>query len=97
VELAPRQNPYLGNGMDTYPGSKPFSEATAQAIDEEVLRIIHEAHDEAKRLLTKYRRELDALAKALLEKETLDEEEILKVTGLTPAPALPVKKMLAQE
>jgi len=97
VELAPRQNPYLGNGMDTYPGSKPFSEATAKAIDDEVLRIIHEAHDEARRLLTKYRKELDALAKALLEKETLDEQEILKVTGLTPAPPLPVKKMLAQE
>jgi cell division protease FtsH len=40
------------------------------------------------RLLTKYRKELEALAGALLERETLDEEEILEVTGLPPAPPL---------
>ena len=40
----------------------------------------------ARRLLTKYRGELEALARALLERETLDEEEILEVTGLPPAP-----------
>jgi cell division protease FtsH len=39
-------------------------------------------------LLRQHRSRLDALAKALLEKETLDEEEILKVTGLPPAPRL---------
>ena len=40
------------------------------------------------RLLTKYRKELEALAGALLERETLDEGEILEVTGLPPAPPL---------
>jgi cell division protease FtsH len=58
------------------------SEHTAQAIDDEVLRIIAECHDEARRLLRDHRKELDALANALLEKETLNEEEIVKVTGL---------------
>jgi cell division protease FtsH len=53
-----------------------------------VLRIIDESHKEARRLLTKHRHELDALAQALLEHETLDEEEILKVTSLPPAPPL---------
>jgi cell division protease FtsH len=86
VQLAPRENPYLGAGG--YPGEKPFSEETARAIDEEVLRIIDESHEEALRLLTKHRKELDALAQALLEHETLDEEEILEVTGLPPAPPL---------
>ena len=71
--------------MGGYPGEKPFSEETARAIDEEVLRIMDESHDEARRLLTKHRKELDALAQALLEQETLDEEEILKVIGLPPA------------
>jgi cell division protease FtsH len=86
VQLAPRENPYLGGGG--FPSEKPFSEETARAIDEEVLRIMDESHEEALRLLTKHRKELDALAQALLERETLDEEEILEVTGLPPAPPL---------
>ncbi|GGG28049.1 ATP-dependent zinc metalloprotease FtsH [Pontibacter amylolyticus] len=94
VQLAPRQNQYLGNNMGSFPGAKPFSEATAEAVDKEVLRIINEAHEEAQRLLTKYRKELDALAHALLERETLDEQEILEVTGLPPAPPLQSRKII---
>ena len=87
VELAPRDNPYLA-GPGGYGGVKPFSEETAQAIDAEVRRIIGESHDEAKRLLNLHRKQLDALAEALLARETLNEQEILEVTGLPPAPAL---------
>jgi cell division protease FtsH len=86
VQLAPKQNPYLG-GVEGYGASKPFSDETARAIDLEVQRIISDSHDEAKRLLLLHRRELDALAAALLERETLDESEILEVTGLSPAPS----------
>jgi cell division protease FtsH len=92
VQLAPRENPYLG-GPGGYGTEKPFSEETARIVDSEVLRIINECHDEARRLLTKYRGELDALAGALLERETLDEEEILEVTGLPPAPPLENRKV----
>src|ERR671917_538214 len=56
VQLAPRENVFLGGG---YPSEKPFSEETARAIDEEVLRIIDESHKEACRLLTKHRIELE--------------------------------------
>jgi cell division protease FtsH len=87
VDFAPRDNPYLG-GSGVYGGEKSFSEETARIVDSEVLRIIGECHDEARRLLTEHRKELEALAEALLERETLDEEEILKVTGLPPAPPL---------
>jgi cell division protease FtsH len=87
VQLAPRENPYLGDS-NGYGGTKPFSEETAAVIDAEVLKIIGESHDEAKRLLTKHRQQLDALVEALLARETLNEEEILEVTGLPPAPAL---------
>jgi cell division protease FtsH len=87
VQLAPRENPYLGT-MAGYDGTRPFSEETARTIDAEVRRIISDSHDEARRLLSEHRRELDALANALLERETLDEQEILEVTGLPPAPAL---------
>jgi cell division protease FtsH len=86
VQLAARENPYLGVGG--YGAAKPFSEATAAAIDAEVRTIMHESHEEAKRLLTEHRRQLDALAEALLARETLNEQEILAVTGLPPAPAL---------
>ncbi len=88
VQLAPRENPYLG-GAGAYMGEKPFGEATAQAIDAEVGAIIRESHEEAKRLLTDHRKQLDALAEALLAKETRDEQQILEVTGLPRAPALP--------
>ena len=87
VQLAPRENPYL-SGPNGYGGARPFSEETAAAIDAEVLKIIGESHDEAKRLLTVHRQPLDALVEALLSRETLNEQEILEVTGLPPAPAL---------
>jgi len=87
VQLAPRENPYLG-GSGGYTGEKPFSEATGEAIDAEVRKIIDESHEEAKRLLTEHRKQLDALAEALVARETLNEQEILEVTGLPPAPQL---------
>src|SRR5215207_3805591 len=92
VELAPRENPYLG-GPGGYSAEKHFSEETARIVDSEVHRIIGECHDEARRLLTEHRKELEALARALLERETLDEEEILDVTGLPPAPPLENRKV----
>jgi len=87
VQLAPRENPYL-SGPEGYAGAKPFSEQTAVTIDDEVRRIIGDSHDEATRLLVKHRKSLDALAAALLARETLNEEEILEVTGLPAAPPL---------
>ena len=89
VQLAPRENPYLAgrSGMEGFGGSRPFSEETAQAIDAEVHRIISESHAEARRLLEMHRAALDTLAGALLARETLDEREILAVTGLSRVPA----------
>src|SRR5205823_2186471 len=84
----PRENPFLGGGGSQSPFgfSKPYSETTATLIDDEVRRILQQNYDEAVRLLREHRRELDALAEALLERETLVEGEILAVTGLRPAP-----------
>ncbi len=94
VQLAPRENPYLGTSGG-FVGSKPFAEETARIIDSEVHRIIDECYGEAKRLLVAHRRELDALVRALVTRETLNEEEILEVTGLPPAPALESAPMRA--
>jgi cell division protease FtsH len=87
VQLAPRENPYLA-GPNGYGGARQFSEETAEAIDAEVLRIINESHEEARRQLSAHRKQLDALVEALLARETLNEQEIHEVTGLPPAPAL---------
>jgi cell division protease FtsH len=87
VQLAPRENPYL-NSMGNVPTSRSVSEETARAIDVAVHDIIARSHDEAHRLLLEHRKQLDALATALLARETLDEGEILQVTGLPPAPPL---------
>jgi cell division protease FtsH len=92
LQLAPRENPYL-NGPAAYAGAKPFSEETAQVIDAEMQKIINESHEQAKRLLTLHRKELDALAQALVTRETLNEQEILEVTGLPPAPPLDSARM----
>jgi cell division protease FtsH len=59
-----------------------YSETTSQTIDAEVRRIVEECQSEADRLLAKHRAQLDALANALLEAESLDESEIRKVTGI---------------
>ena len=89
VQLAPRENPYLAgqNGLDGFGGSRAFSEDTARVIDAEVHRIISESHAEARRLLEMHRAALDTLATELLARETLDEQEILAVTGLARIPS----------
>jgi cell division protease FtsH len=86
VALAPRGSAFL-DGVPSG-GEKPYSEETAREIDAEVRGIIRESHEKARRLLTEHRRELDMLAGALLEHETLDEQEILEITKLSRAPRL---------
>src|SRR5262249_26227441 len=92
VQLAPRENPYL-NMPNGYGGTTQVSEETAKAIDDEVRKIINESYDEAKRLLTHHRKQLDALAEALVARETLNEQEILQVTGLPRGRALETGKL----
>jgi cell division protease FtsH len=92
VQLAPRENPYLAS-LDGMSAARTVSEETARIIDLEVQRIIDECHDEAARLLGEHRVPLDRLATALLERETLDEREILEVTGLPAAPPLSTNRI----
>src|SRR5437667_3469430 len=87
VTLAPREDPFLGrNPYGGFGDSKPYSEATAEVVDGEVERILQECYAEGVRLLREHRDSLDRLANSLLERETLDEPEIIRVTGIRPAP-----------
>jgi cell division protease FtsH len=63
---------------------RPYSEATAGLIDDEVRRISEECLADAERLLTEHRPQLDLLAHALLKNDSLDERQILDVTGIKP-------------
>jgi cell division protease FtsH len=56
---------------------RDYSEAVAQEIDAEVSRIVQEAHDRAREVLTKYSETLDRIAKELIELETLDADEFV--------------------
>lgn len=56
-----------------------LSPQTKERIDEEVRRIIEQARKDATEILKKKRVELDRIAEALVEYETLDQEEIQKV------------------
>jgi cell division protease FtsH len=58
---------------------RDYSEEVARQIDEEVQSIINTAHNLAREILTKNKRKLDLLAKALITRETLEGKELEKV------------------
>jgi cell division protease FtsH len=62
------------------------SERTRQRVDDEIKRIVGEAHDDAVRLLEHNRSRLDALAAALIRDETLDQPQAYAAAGLEPPP-----------
>jgi cell division protease FtsH len=59
--------------------SRDFSEATAQEIDREVRRIVDEGYERAKALIMKHADKVEILAKALLEYETLDANQVREI------------------
>ena len=68
-------------------GNEPYSEHVAMQIDAEVARIIDEAKAKAEKVITEHRVALDAIAKELIEKETVERaefEKILIANGITP-------------
>jgi len=70
-----------------FPGTDGgVSEHTKQLVDAEVRRIVDECYDEAVAKLRGNRDKLDALAKALLERETLDEADAYRVAGVAGRP-----------
>ncbi|HUI47160.1 MAG TPA: ATP-dependent zinc metalloprotease FtsH [Acidimicrobiia bacterium] len=56
--------------------TRDYSDETARVIDEEVERILRDEEDRCRKVLTEYRPGLDAVAKALRERETLSGEEV---------------------
>src|ERR687894_2522017 len=88
--------PFLGRDM----GSEPdYSDEIAREIDDEIRRVIEEAHQRAREILTDNREGLDRVSKILLERETIDKDQFERLlagedegTGCpeeAPAPPLP--------
>ena len=71
--------PFLGYAIAS---GRDYSDDTAAKLDAEIKRIIDVAYQETRELLEDHRDELDALADALLGKETVEREEILRIMGI---------------
>jgi len=81
--MSPKVGPLnYGDGDGGLVQQRPYGEATAQLIDDEMRRIADECLADAEKLLTEHRSQLDALAQALLRNDSLDEAGIIEVTGL---------------
>jgi cell division protease FtsH len=76
--------PFLNLSMPS--GPKEYSEGTAQAIDEEVTKLLADAQTRVRETLTAQRPALEALAKMLLEKETIDRAALDQVLAGRTAP-----------
>jgi cell division protease FtsH len=88
--MSPKVGPLNLSDGDASALQKPYSEATGQLIDDEIRRIAEECLVDAERLLTEHRSQLDVLAKALLKNDSLDEQQILQVTGIGAQPVAAV-------
>jgi cell division protease FtsH len=68
------------------PGASETSPQTQYLIDEEVKRMVEEAHVEVTQLLSEHRDQLESLARALLEAETLDAADAYAAAGVEMRP-----------
>ena len=75
---------YDSSGQNEYGFTKPFSEKTAQTIDEEVRELIEQSYRRAKQVLQENKEKLIRLAELLLEKEVLFREDLELVFGKRP-------------
>src|SRR6266568_359626 len=72
---------FLGGGGGQGLSSRPFAEATQAIIDGEVARLLREAEHAAVELIRSHRPELGRLVNLLLEKETVDGDEVYRIVG----------------
>lgn len=75
---------YDSSGNNEYGFTKPYSEETAQKIDEEISKIIEEQYQRAVKLLADHKDKLTELADRLLEKEVIFKDDLEKIFGKRP-------------
>ena len=72
---------YDSSGQQEYSLSKPYSETTAQMIDEEASKIIETVYERAKKIIEENKTNIEALANLLLEKEVIFREDVENIFG----------------
>jgi cell division protease FtsH len=75
---------YDSSGQNEYGFTKPYSEDTAQVIDQEISKLVEEQYIRAIDVLKKNKDKLIALAERLLEKEVIFKEDLVKIFGSRP-------------
>lgn len=75
---------YDSTGQQEYSLQKPYSEKTAQAIDEQVHSLIESCYEKAKTILSEHKTQLDELAALLLEREVIFTEDVERILGKRP-------------
>ncbi|CCH55520.1 ATP-dependent metalloprotease FtsH [Fibrisoma limi BUZ 3] len=75
---------FYDSKQSEYAFNKPYSEETAKHIDEEVRKIVDQAYNRTKELLSEKREALDIIAKELLEKEILYQNDLERLIGKRP-------------
>jgi cell division protease FtsH len=77
-----------GDGRSMWPGERPdISEETARVVDGEVARLVNEAHERAREILTRDRDLLDRLSKVLIAREVMEGKQLMAyVDGTVPIP-----------
>ena len=75
---------YDSSGQQDFAFNKPYSEKTAETIDEEVKSMIDVQYDRAKSILSKNKKGLKQLAEILLEKEVIFSDDLEKIFGKRP-------------
>jgi len=75
---------YDSSGQSEYSFQKPYSEKTAETIDQEVRKIVESAYERAKQLLSENREKLEKLASLLLEREVIFREDLEEIFGKRP-------------
>ncbi len=75
---------YDSSGQQEYSFNKPYSEKTAETIDDEVKSLIDVQYDRAKALLRKNKKGLKELAEILLEKEVIFSDDLQNIFGKRP-------------
>jgi cell division protease FtsH len=83
VSFSDREDPFAGTALAS--GSHEYSEKTATIIDEEVDRLVKNAHNRAVQLLTEHRVTLDQIARALRLYETIDAKQLREIMVETGA------------
>ncbi len=75
---------FYDSQQSEYNFNKPYSESTAQTIDEEVRKIISQAYERTKKLLLSKREQLELVAKELLEREIIFQSDLETLIGKRP-------------